>query len=67
VGAVDNGGCSHRAFYRVVGQRKVGGQGEGGSGSGTSMMPVTGDGNREGRRWGAAVFKGEEGEEAPRC
>jgi hypothetical protein len=30
------------------------------------MMSVTRDGNGEGRRWGAAVFGGEEGEEARR-
>jgi hypothetical protein len=34
-------------FYRAIGQRKVGSEGEGGSGSGTSMTLVTGDGNRE--------------------
>jgi hypothetical protein len=53
--------CSHRAFYRVVGQRKADDQGEGGSSDGTSMVPVTGDENREGRRWGATVFRGGRG------
>jgi hypothetical protein len=57
---------SHRAFYRVVEQQKAGSQGDGGSGGGTSMMLVTGDENGEGRRWGVAVFRGEEGEEARR-
>jgi hypothetical protein len=38
----------------------VGSQGEGGSGGGTSMVPVTGDGNRE---CGDGVRPGEEGEE----
>jgi hypothetical protein len=37
VGAVDNG-CT---FYRVIGRRKAGGQGERGSGSETSMVLVT--------------------------
>jgi hypothetical protein len=47
VGVMDNVGCSHRAFYMVVGRRKTGGLGEGGSGGGTSMAPVIGDGNGE--------------------
>jgi hypothetical protein len=40
-------GCSHCTFYRVVGRQKMGGRGEGGSSGGTSMAPVTGDGNGE--------------------
>jgi hypothetical protein len=45
-------------------------QGEGGSGSGTSMASVTGDGNREGKAMGYDRFhRGREGggEAAPRC
>jgi hypothetical protein len=33
--------CSRCTFYSVVGQRKVDDHGEGGSGGGTSMTPVT--------------------------
>jgi hypothetical protein len=47
----------------------VGGQGEGGSGGGTSMALVTGDGNREGEVLGCSHFqRGRQGGEvAPRC
>jgi hypothetical protein len=38
----------------------VGGQWERGSGGGTLMSPIIGDGNREGGRWGASIFRGEE-------
>jgi hypothetical protein len=34
-------------FYRIVGQQKSDGQGEGGNGGETSMAPITGDGNGE--------------------
>jgi hypothetical protein len=57
LGAVDNEGFSHRVFYRVVGWRKAGGQGEGGSDSGTSMAPVMGDGNGEGEALGCGHFR----------
>jgi hypothetical protein len=43
LGAVDNGGCSRRAFYRAIGRRKVGSQGKGGNIGGILMVPVTGD------------------------
>jgi hypothetical protein len=62
--------CSRRAFYRVVGRRKAGGQGEGGSGGGTSITPVTGVGNRERLVMGCSyVWRGRRGggEAAPRC
>jgi hypothetical protein len=59
-------GCSHRTFYRVVGQQKAGDQGEGGSGSGTSMTLVTGGGNMKGEAMECDYFRGEEGEEARR-
>jgi hypothetical protein len=73
VGVMDNVGCSHRAFYMVVGRRKTGGLGEGGSSGGTSMASVTGDGNGEvevmrcsrfwrGRRGGGKAIHGVGGE-----
>jgi hypothetical protein len=34
-------GCSRCSFYYVVARRKAGGQGQGGSGGGTSMTSVT--------------------------
>jgi hypothetical protein len=69
------GGCSGEcgalgAFYRVVRRRKADGRGEGGSGGGTSMAPVTGDENREGDVMGCGHFRrgrGGGGEAAPRC
>jgi hypothetical protein len=53
-----------RIFYGVVGHRKVGGQGEGGSGGGTSMVLLTEDENGEGEAMGVVIFRGEEREEA---
>jgi hypothetical protein len=50
-------GCSHRVFYRAVRQRKVGGKGEGGSDGGTSIAPITGDGNREGEAMGCDCIR----------
>jgi hypothetical protein len=70
VDAVDNKGCSLRAFYRVVVRWKAGGQGEGGSGGGTSMASVVRDGNGEGEtiRWGHFQrARGGGGEAVPRC
>jgi hypothetical protein len=56
-GVMDNGGgCSHRAFYRIVGWRKVDNQGEEGNGGGTSMTLVTEDGNGEGETMGCGCF-----------
>jgi hypothetical protein len=43
-------------LYRIVGQQKVGGQGEGGSGGGTLMVPVIGHGNEEGEAMGCGRF-----------
>jgi hypothetical protein len=43
-------------------RRKADGQGEGGSVGGTSMASVTG----KGRRWGAVILEGKEGEEVRR-
>jgi hypothetical protein len=63
-------GCSHRAFYRAVGRQKADGQGEGGSGGGTSMASVTGDENGEGEAMRCGRFqrgRGGGGEAAPRC
>jgi hypothetical protein len=41
----------------TVGRQKAGGQREGGSGGGTSMVPVTGDGNEEGEVMGCDHFR----------
>jgi hypothetical protein len=62
-------GCSHRTFYRAVGRWKAGNQGEGGSGGGTSMTPVAGDGNGEWEAmWYDRFHRGREGgEAAPQC
>jgi hypothetical protein len=57
-------------FYRAVVRQKAGGQEEGGSGCGTSMVLVTGDGNREGEMMKCDRFRmGREGggEAASRC
>jgi hypothetical protein len=62
--------CSHHTFYRVIRWQKAGSQGEGGSGGGTSIALVTGDGNREGEAMGCSYFqrgRGGEGEVAPWC
>jgi hypothetical protein len=56
-------GWSHRIFYRAVGRRKAGGQGEEGSGGGTSMSLVTGDGNDEGEAMWCDRFQRGRGEE----
>jgi hypothetical protein len=48
VGTVDNGGAFIVPFYRVIERRKAGGQGEGGSGNRTSMVPVVRNENGEG-------------------
>jgi hypothetical protein len=56
-------GWSHRVFYRAVGWRKAGGQGEEGSGSETSMSPVMGDGNDEGEVMWCDRFRRGRGEE----
>jgi hypothetical protein len=45
----------------VVGQQKAGGQGEGGSGCGISMVPVRRDGNKEGETLGGSHFRRERG------
>jgi hypothetical protein len=63
-------GFSRRAFYRVVGWRKAGDQGEGGNDSGTSMALVTGDWNREGEALQCNRFwrgRGGGGEAVPQC
>jgi hypothetical protein len=60
-------GCSHQAFYRAIGWWKAGIQGEGGSGGGTSMVSVTGDGNGEGEVMGCNYFWRGGGEAAPQC
>jgi hypothetical protein len=59
--------CSHHAFYKAVGEQKVGGQWEGGSGGGTLMTSVTEDENGEGEAMGAVFFRGGGGETALRC
>jgi hypothetical protein len=51
---MDNGGALIAPF---IGWRKAGGQEEGGSGGGTSMAPVTGDGNGEGEAMGCNHFQ----------
>jgi hypothetical protein len=64
------GGCSHLAFYKVVGRRKASGHEEGGSGGGTSMAPITGDGNGKGEAMERGRFqrgRGGGGEVAPWC
>jgi hypothetical protein len=53
-------------FYRAVVRQKAGGQEGGGSGCGTSMVLVTGDGNREGEMMRCDRFRMEEREEARR-
>jgi hypothetical protein len=55
-------------LYRAIGWRKAGGHEEGGSGSGTLMAPVMGDGNWEGEVMGCGYFwrgRGGGGEAAP--
>jgi hypothetical protein len=52
--------------YMVVGQQKLGIQGEGGSSGGTSMMPVMGDENEEGDAMECGRFWRGVGEEAKR-
>jgi hypothetical protein len=60
-------GCSRHVFYRVVGHRNEGGQGKGGSSSGTSMMSVMRDENREGEAIECGHFRRGGGEAAPQC
>jgi hypothetical protein len=54
------------AVYMVVGRRKVGIQGEGGSSGGTSMVSVMGDENEEGDVMECGHFRRGVGEEARR-
>jgi hypothetical protein len=65
VGAVENVDALG-AFYRVVEWRNAGGRGEGGSGIGTSVAPVTGDENGEREAMGCGHFRRGRGEEARR-
>jgi hypothetical protein len=54
----------------VVGRWKAGNLGEGGSGGGTSMAPITGDGNVEGEVMGCGHFwrgRWGGGEVSPQC
>jgi hypothetical protein len=61
VDAVDNRGVIIMTFYRAIGWRKAGDQGEEDNGSGTLMVSITGDQNGKGGVMGHVCFLGKKG------
>jgi hypothetical protein len=66
VDVVDNRGVIIMTFYRAIGWRKAGDQGEEDNGSGTLMVSITGDQNGKGGVMGHVCFLGKKGEAARR-